>query len=765
MRSLITLFILYTTAFSAAEFVPFEGRVLDEYTGAALPFVEIILVDSYRGTYTDQDGRFRLDVPVDGEFNLIINHIGYQGRQVSVDPGETRWIQIGLEEMPLDLEEILVWGDPLGGMNRTIHQEDLPQRSPRDVGDFFVGLPGASAVKKGGYAQDPNLRGMRMDQLNVQVDGGVKTWGGCPNRMDPPTSHIQADDLSSIELVKGPFSVRWGPTAGGIVNMVMQRPGYTTNDFKLNGSVSTAYDSNGDNLRNRLQVSGGSNKIDFYLGGGFKQFGDYRTGVDSIIMPADYSVADVSTKLAWKPSMNSRLQVSGRYSEVQDVDFPALPMDARLDQSQHLSFDYSIRHLGDLVNRWSIKYYQSDVHHLMDNRDRANFMMVEAVTTADTRTRGGRTELELSPGNLTQLWIGGDYYDHGRKGERERFVKTNPCMPSMHPNKTFVDPVWPEVFLNNLGVFAEMQTRPGSKLLIKAGARLDRMNAGIDAAPDQFVDRYGEDTRWDELRTSWTASAQYRVNPASRFMLAYGRGSRGADLTERFIYHLPVGRSPHEHFGNPDLKPEINDQVDLSWQGRIKNTQIMTTLFASSLQDMIFAREDSELKRLYMPCNEPSQTKVFENVSSARRLGLEFQVQGNIAELIRYQSAVAYTRGDNLTLDEALPEIPPLEGTLNLSWPAYSKNYHVDLDFRWVAAQERISTTYGETETDGFSTVGLGAGIKPFNWLEVDLQITNLFDVAYSEHLNRNFAGNTAYAGIPLYEAGRNVSIGMKAQF
>jgi iron complex outermembrane receptor protein len=46
------------------------------------------------------------------------------------------------------------------------------------------------------------LRGMKAGQLNVQLDFGQKIEGGCPNRMDPASSHVDPNDLASVEILK-----------------------------------------------------------------------------------------------------------------------------------------------------------------------------------------------------------------------------------------------------------------------------------------------------------------------------------------------------------------------------------------------------------------------------------------------------------------------------------------------------------------------------------------------------------------------------------
>ncbi len=56
-----------------------------------------------------------------------------------------------------------------------------------DGGELLQSLTGVSAIRMGGRALDPVIRGQKETQLNILLDGGY-IHGGCPNRMDPPTA-------------------------------------------------------------------------------------------------------------------------------------------------------------------------------------------------------------------------------------------------------------------------------------------------------------------------------------------------------------------------------------------------------------------------------------------------------------------------------------------------------------------------------------------------------------------------------------------------
>ena len=81
---------------------------------------------------------------------------------------------------------------PLQTSPLTVVTDPKAPRQPvpaSDGADFLKSIPGFATIRKGGTNGDPILRGMSGSRLNILVDGG-QIGGGCPSRMDPPTSYI-----------------------------------------------------------------------------------------------------------------------------------------------------------------------------------------------------------------------------------------------------------------------------------------------------------------------------------------------------------------------------------------------------------------------------------------------------------------------------------------------------------------------------------------------------------------------------------------------
>ncbi|MFQ5584397.1 MAG: TonB-dependent receptor domain-containing protein [Calditrichia bacterium] len=116
---------------------------------------------------------------------------------------------------------------------------------------------------------------------------------------------------------------------------------------------------------------------------------------------------------------------------------------------------------------------------------------------------------------------------------------------------------------------------------------------------------------------------------------------------------------------------------------------------------------------------------------------------------------MAYTRGQNLEWDKPLPEIPPLEAKLTFRYTYPGGLFWIEADGRFAARQERISKSFGETETPGFTVYNLLASIKPWHFLELHAGVRNIFNKTYYEHLNRRYRNQPLNSVV--WEPGRTV--------
>ncbi|NJO88432.1 MAG: TonB-dependent receptor plug domain-containing protein [Chloroflexia bacterium] len=206
----------------------------------------------------------------------------------------------------IQVEEILVSADK--GVDRPqakILSEEIQLLNPRDIGDIFKTASGFGVIKRGGYAMEPVFRSFKYEQINMMFDGSMKIAPACPNRMDPITTHVNPEDISKIEIIKGPYSVRYGQTMGGIINMITDKKSFK-DKFEFHGMLLGSYQTNGEGKTSALQLHSGNKYFDIHVSGGIKDFGNYKSGWDTEI-PTSFKSYDYAVRLGVNPSNNQRI--------------------------------------------------------------------------------------------------------------------------------------------------------------------------------------------------------------------------------------------------------------------------------------------------------------------------------------------------------------------------------------------------------------------------------------------------------------------------
>ncbi len=748
----LLLLILFFNVVQSQETSTITGRIYDATTNTALPESHIWIQDHLRGEVADFRGYFEIKNLDEGDYILIISHIGFERieKPVALPAGEKKHVEIFLQEKPIILvEEIVVTGTRTASYVQADYlRKDFESQQPKDLGNYMRNVPNVSAIRRGGYGLDPVLRGFKYDQLNIQIDGGARVEGACPSRMDPPMAHISSGDLEKIEILKGPYALRFGPSFGGIINMVMAAP-ERFESFTVGAQFAGGYESNFDGWQNRISVSGGSSLYDFRLSGGITNYNNYTDGAGTTI-PAAFDKSDYTLKLGINPLRNHRVQVSFRQVFARDVMFPSLPMDERKDDTSIFIIDYAARNVSPLVNSFNVKAYYSDVEHLMDNRDKPTAAMTNAVTDVTTSVTGFRTETGLVV-NSNVFFIGLDYAQTDKSGFRTREFIAGPRQGTI-----LTDNVWQGASITNLGLFGELRTSLGDAQII-AATRID-FNEGKSEKPDNSFSEMYSSMNSEFTNISVSAGVTQAVTRNLELSLFAGRGVRSPGISERYINFLPIGVDRYDYIGNPQLKPEINNNIDLGFRMRTTAGMVNGNVFYSYVQDFI----SPELTDLEGKNMDVLGVKRFSNITSATLTGFEFGWSSLFGDALNININAAYTHGKNSDTDEYLPEIPPLEGRISASYVFLQGKLMPEISLRAVSEQNNISETFGESRTPGFVLANVAVRYAPFQFINISAGVNNIFDKAYYEHLNRRNRED----GSSLYEPGRvfYVNIGLSTR-
>lgn len=690
---------------------------------------------------------------------MLITAVSYGQEQKETEKDTTK-------QKTTKLNEVIVTGnlktDPVLTVVSNKYDEKIVQ--PKNVADLFNNINGFSVIKRGNYAIDPSFRAAQYEQLNIQYDGGTKAMHACPNRMDPITTHIIPEEIAKIEIIKGPYTVRYGATFGGIVNLVTQKPDYE--DHGLHGKVSGGYESNGNSLVNLIQLQYIQDKYDIVANAGYRDFGNYEDG-DGTEIPSSFRSTDYGVKIGYNLTEDQRIQAHWRQSFGRDVLHAALPMDTEYDNSSIISLDYKLDNIGKTVKSLTAKAYYSYVDHLMTNDDRPSFMMMEASSGVDATTAGGKIELNWKPTEKLNLFSGLDAMHIARDGNRTRLVKIMNGNPLPIPRE-FNDKVWQDSYITDLGVFTEAKYSLNPKTIFTAGIRYDNVTSDIQDPEADFAAMYTLEKR-TEHNVSGTVSVKKLVSEKFTLEAAYGRGIRSANMIERFINHFTVGQDPYEYIGNPDLKAEVNNQFEIGFKGReplingFNSFRYETSFYYSFFENYIVGVVDETLIRKFNPMAQPRHPKVFRNLDEAYKTGFEAMAQVDFLDDYYFKSEFAYVYAKNKDLAESLPLIPPFTTrfVVGIDKPKFWANVQYNL----VSKQDHISRSFGETKTDGYQTLDIRLGLKPIKNVTLGVAVINALDEAYNNHLNFSFTNQADFGRTPITEPGRNLSAFLQYKF
>ncbi len=730
-----------------------KGTVTD-MDGKPIENVIITVKNSKIHTETDAFGVFEINAPIGDK--VLFSHMNYKAKSVALSPD----MQIVLEEKTIDLDNVVLKASPFNDIvqSRIVYDDVKATTQPRNVSDLFKDIPGFGIQKRGAYASEPVFRAFKYEQLNVQYDGGMKILNACPNRMDPITTHVIPEEIERIEIIKGPFTVRFGENFGGIINMVTKSA--SSQKMGISGNVETGYETNGNNFTGRGSLMYKQEKFDIELNGSYRDYGDYEDG-NGTEVPSSFSTTDYSVKVGLNPTENQRLRFTWRQSFARDIDHAGLPMDSPYDDSYLAGLDYKITEISDFVSSFMFKGFYSDVDHLMTNENRPSFKMTGASSNVFVTTYGGKTEVTLTPSENLVVFTGLDGNFTARDGSRIRTIKI--MNGNVLPNPMVkTDKIWQDSEINDVGVFAEGKYKISELTMLTAGLRSDFVNAAIHDPEQDFLNFYGgKIDDQSEVNVGGNVSLMYTKNE-TKLQVAFGHGIRTASMIERFINHFNVGSDPYEYVGNPYLDPEKNNQFEIAFQQKLKNIEFGTSVFYSFLRDYITAVVDESIPRKFMPTVEPVFAKRFINIDKAMQTGFELYFNYSFTPNLKFNTDISYTYGENDDFDEPLPLITPLTAHLGLHYD--QEKYWVFLNSRLVDNQDRIATSFNEVESPGFATFDLSAGYKPMQGLTIGAAVLNIFDKAYYEHLNYSYQNSDIMSG-RIYEPGRNFTVYLNYNF
>ncbi|WP_179347902.1 SusC/RagA family TonB-linked outer membrane protein [Winogradskyella pacifica] len=224
------------------------GTVTDKANAMPLPGVNVIIKGTARGTATDFDGKYSLEVN-QGDI-IVISYLGYTTQEIEFI-GQAS-IDIVIEEDASQLDEVILVGygsvkkDDLTGAADLIKSDDFNQGPLVSAQQLISGKIAGVSVTSGsgspGDGQNIIIRGngsLSLSSNPLIVLDGVPLDGGGVGGSRNPLNLINPNDIESMTVLKdaSATSIYGSRGANGVI-MITTKKGKDT-DFRFSATTST----------------------------------------------------------------------------------------------------------------------------------------------------------------------------------------------------------------------------------------------------------------------------------------------------------------------------------------------------------------------------------------------------------------------------------------------------------------------------------------------------------------------------------------------
>ncbi|UII24595.1 TonB-dependent receptor [Fulvivirga maritima] len=238
MKKLLLLLLCFSViGVSWAQEKTITGKVTSQSDGESLPGVNVIIRGTTKGTTTDFQGDYSLEVPENAV--LVFSFIGYATTEVPV--GNRSVVNVTLSDDITELEEVVITGygsirkKDLTSAHTTVGAEQIQKTVNTTIEQAIQGRAAGVYVTQNsgqpGGGMSINIRGVSSINGNTQplyVIDGVQIeaeQASGPQSSSNPLSGLNPADIASMEILQGPSATAlYGSRAtNGVVVITTKR--------------------------------------------------------------------------------------------------------------------------------------------------------------------------------------------------------------------------------------------------------------------------------------------------------------------------------------------------------------------------------------------------------------------------------------------------------------------------------------------------------------------------------------------------------------
>lgn len=673
-----------------------SGAVHDKVTAEHVEYANIILFNQkdstmVTGTITDTKGRFVINTIKQGKYYLRIQFIGYENKDIPDLVISPRSADIKLGDIQLQPKSSSIQGVEITS-ERSLITNNLDKKvisvdknmalGGGTATDVMENVPSVEVDAEGNIS----LRGN--SNITLLIDGKPSSQAGIA--ASDLLNQIPASAIESVEVITNP-SVRYDPDGtSGIINIVLKKK--TLQGFngmvslnagtwnKYNGSLALNYRHdkfnafvNVDSRIHKMERSSESTRTSEYgekvnvleqsdegamernmrsISGGFDYFIDTRNNLTLSATKRDMNFGfggDVLNRSFTNDTLDRLFTRSSESDRIIDSYEYNLSY-------KHLFTQKGREYTNDII--FNDNKMSSDSYINQENFD-VNSITIPTSTSRQWNVADNKNQMLTVQGNYIYPMATGSRIEAGYKAsvidmlmnyDYKNFQPSDETWISQEQLRNKYD--YNEQIYAVYGIYANSW----KKFRYQGGLRFEQAYThsvvGLPNADSSLKTQYS--SFYPSFHT------QYDIGNKKELQLSYSRRVRRPSPRDMNPY-VDYADSLNLRTGNPELKPEFTNSIELGLLQHFKTTSLTASLFYRYTND-----EVEEISLLVDP-NRPDGITITKpyNISKETNYGLELVGSANPAKWLRANANVSFFRA----MMTAVPEYN-IEGSDRFSWSA-----------------------------------------------------------------------------------------------
>tara|TARA_B110000438_G_scaffold287350_1_gene319557 strand:- start:493 stop:3012 length:2520 start_codon:yes stop_codon:yes gene_type:complete len=644
------------------------GAVVDSSSTNPIPYASISIVNMrsnevVTGGITDENGSFYIkEIPM-GMYNVVVEFIGYEKIDIGpikLFPGEGGGVEqnlgtIAMELSAVQMKEVDVYGE-IPNMIYTVDKRIFDAKKDMTL----VGGTGSDALKK-------------IPSVDVDIDGNVTLRGdgnvtilldGRPMRGDRRSmvEDLPADMIDRIEVITNP-SAKYDPDGmAGIINIILKRGRFEG----MNGSATiTAGEYSRYNLSGMLNYR--RDKFNIFTNGSYRLWNSSGGGnrLFQYIYPTTTNETRQRTEGYREPVSNNIKLGTDYYYDKNTMFTMAMTYKEYEKQNKEKVFYYNPDYLFESEKFDEGTDIDFEFGYYKDFAQKDRKLVFEASNTINEDEEYENAFSNLASPNIraddpyrkeqnNNIIVKTDYtHPFGQSSKFEAGFKST--IKQFKTDQYYLESIFDSDYNEDVhALYTTLLYNFTDKLGVQLGARAEQAftKAILNSQKQDSNEGYEDTTniflyimeqaldqspfKNDYFQIYPSVNMLYNLNPTQR--IQFGFSKRVNRPRRRTLSPFPQSTNNTSFIrrGNPYLKPEFSDVIDLNFSSNSRKLTLNTGVYYSHLTDNI-----SWWDRDYIVYQDTTyEVMGSDNAGQSERNGIEFFVNYRPMPIIMFMMSL-----------------------------------------------------------------------------------------------------------------------------